>query len=109
MVIATHIIKINGKFDKNIWTKEKLEVYVRSKIECNIDKVYHTDLELFNVDNEIINVWVFISTLLSEVNRDIVENWIKNHIIEEGITMTDFEIKEIFDLCNPKEVFVTLI
>jgi len=109
MVIATHIIKINGKFDKNIWTKEKLEVYVRSKIECDIEKLYYADLELFNVDNEIINVWVFVSALPSEVTRDIVGKWIKDHITEEGITMTEFEIEERYNLCHPEEGFVTLI
>lgn len=109
MKIATHLIEINGKFDKNIWTKEKLEVYVRSKIECDIDKLYHADLELFKIDDEIIDVWVFISALPSEVTRDIIGKWIKDHITEEGITVIDFEIEERFNLCHPEEVFVTLL
>jgi hypothetical protein len=109
MKIATHLIKINGKFDKNIWTEEKLDVYVRSKIECDIDKLYHADLELFKIDDEIIDVWVFISVSPSKVTRDIIGKWIKNHITEEGIIVIDFEIEERFNLCHPEEVFVTLL
>jgi thymidylate synthase len=109
MTIATHLIKINGKFDKNIWTEDKLENYVRSKIEDDIKSFYHTDLELFGIDDEIINVWVFVSALPSEVSRDIVGKWLNDHIKEEGIVVTSFEIEERFSLLDPEETFVTLI
>jgi hypothetical protein len=109
MNIATHIIRIKGKFDKDIWTEEKLEKYVRSKIRDDITSFYHADLELFGIDEEVINVWVFVSVLPSNVTRDIIDKWLINHIKEEGIAVTDFEIEEIFNLLHPKNVFVTII
>ena len=109
MHIATHLIKIKGKIDKNIWTEDKLDKYVRSKIDGDITNFYHADLELFGIEDEVVNVWVFVSALPSEVSRDIIDKWLKNHIKEEGITATEFEIEELFDLAHPKETFVALI
>lgn len=109
MNIATHLIKIKGKFDKNIWTEEELKNYVKSKIGGDIQSFYHADLELFGIEDEVINVWVFVSALPSKVSKDIIDKWLDNRIKEEGITVTDVEIEERFDLTNPKDVFVTLI
>lgn len=109
MHIATHLIKIKGKFSKDIWTEEKLDKYVRSKIGGDIKNFYHADLELFGIEDDVINVWVFVSALPSEVSRDIVDKWLSDHVNEKGITVTDFEIEERFDLNHPKDVFVTLV
>jgi hypothetical protein len=109
MHVATHLIKIEGRFDNDIWTKDKLEKYVRSKIEYDIEKFFHADLELFGIDDEIINVWIYISALPSEVSKDIVSKWLSNHIKEEGITVTCFNIEERFNRLNQEEIFVTLV
>jgi thymidylate synthase len=109
MHVATHLIKIKGNFDKNIWTEDKLDKYVRSKISGDITNFYRADLELFGIEDEVVNVWVFVSALPSEVSKDIIDKWLKNHINEEGITVTGFEIEELFDLVHPKERFVALI
>jgi len=109
MHIATHLIKIKGKIDKHIWTEEKLRNYVNSKIDDEIVCFYHTDLELFGIENEVINVWVFVSASPSNVSRDIIGKWLSDHIKEEGITVTSFEIEKRFDLTCPKDIFVTLI
>ena len=50
MHIATHLIKIKGKIDNNIWTEDKLEKYVKSKMEDDIKHFYHVDLELFGIE-----------------------------------------------------------
>lgn len=109
MNITTHLIKIKGKFDKSTLTEEDIEKYVRSKMCGDIKSFYHADLELFGIDDDIINVWVFVSALSSEVTRDIIDKWLRNHIKEEGITITDFEIEERFNLLHPEKVFVTLV
>jgi hypothetical protein len=109
MRVATHLIKIKGNIDKNVWTEDKLDKYVRSKIDCDITSFYHADLELFGIENDVVNVWVFVSALSSEVSRDIIDEWLKNHIKEEGITVTNLEIEELLDFAHPKETFVTLI
>jgi len=109
MRIATHLIKIKGKIDKDIWTEEKLKTYVESKIDSEMQSLYHADLELFRVKDEIVNVWVFISALPSEVSKDIICKWLNNHIKEDGISVTSLDIEKRFDLTNQKETFVTLI
>lgn len=98
MVIATHIIKIRGIFDENIFKENELKDYVESKIKSEIDSSFHTDLELFKVDGNKIDVWVFISAFPSEVTRNIIDKWIRDHIKEEGITVNDFEFEEIINM-----------
>ena len=107
--IATHLIKIKGKIDVHIWTEEKLRNYVNSKIDDDVLSFYHTDLELFGIENEVINVWVFVSASPSNVSRNIIDKWLSDHIKEEGLTITSFEIEERFDLTCPKNTFITLI
>lgn len=109
MYIATHLIKIKGKIDKNVWTKETLKDYVKSKIDRDIQSFYHTDLELFGIDGDVVDVWVFVSTLSSNVSKDIICKWLDNHIKEDGITVTCLEIEEIFDLSHPIDTFVTFL
>jgi hypothetical protein len=109
MHIATHLIKIKGKIDRNIWTEEKLKSFVISKIDCDIRRFYHADLELFGIEDEIVNVWVFVSALPSEVSRDLISKWLDDHIKEDGIDITSFEIEKIFDLIHPNHEFVTLL
>lgn len=108
MHIATHVIKIKGNADKNLWTKDKLEKYIRSKID-RVQSFYHANLELFTIDDEVVNVWIFVSALPSEVSKDIICKWLSNHIKEDGITLTNLEIEKKFDLTHPEDVFVTLI
>jgi hypothetical protein len=109
MHVATHLIKIKGKIDKNIWTKEKLKDYILSKIGSDILRYYHTDLELFRIDDKIVDVWVYISALPSEVSQDIICNWLNFYIKEDGIDVISFEVEKRFDLTDPKDLFVVLI
>lgn len=96
MVIATHLIKIKGTFDPKKWTKKKLEGYVRQKIK-EIEPSFHTDLELFWIQDDNIEVWVYIHAFPSEVSNKIVDDWIKTHLEEEGIETKEFEIEVIFN------------
>ncbi len=100
MRIATHLIKIKGTFD-NKWKEKELRDYVKDKIK-EIESFYHTDLELFKVDDNKIEVWVYIHALPSEAKRNIIDKWLKDHIKEEGITIIYFDIEEKFNLCYPK-------
>ncbi len=113
MVIATHLIKIKGAFEQNKWTEKKLEEYVRQKIK-EIDLSFHANLELFQIQDSNIKVWVFISAFPSEVDDTIVGNWIKTHLKEEGIEVKEFEIKVIIDVTeslkadSPRQVMIRL-
>jgi hypothetical protein len=114
MAIATHLIKIKGTFDKNIWgyggkeLNKTLEEYVKKKIN-EIDGYYHANLELFKIDDNNIDVWIFIEAILSSVSKDIIEKWIKNHINEEGIMVTYIEIEEKMNPFSPENNFLILI
>lgn len=94
MVIATHLIKIKGSFDQRNWTEKKLEEFVKQKIK-KIDPSFHADLELFQVQDGNIEVWVYISAFPSEVSEFIVSVWIKTHLKEDGVEVKKFEIKVI--------------
>jgi len=96
MTIATHITRVNGKFDKNIWNKESLKKYVKNKI-FEIEDVLHPDLELFDVKDDNVEVWIYLSALPSEVSQKIVDKWAKEHITEEGLSVTSISIEMIFD------------
>jgi len=107
MVVATHIVKIRGTFDKNIWNEEKLIKYVRKKIICDLHDSFHTHLELFKVDlmegEEIdgkgkIEVWVYVHAYPSEVTKDIIKKWIDYNIKEDGLTVEGFEYEMINDM-----------
>lgn len=115
MLVATHLIKIKGTFNKNIWgyDEEKLndilKEYVKTKIKFEIDSCYHADLELFKIDDDKIEVWVFINALSSCVSKDIIEKWLNNHINDEGIISTDVEIEEKIGSCCPKNNFSVFV
>jgi hypothetical protein len=97
MVIATHLIKIKGNFDVREWTEKKLEEYVKQKIK-EIEPSFHADLELLQVQENNVEVWVYISALPSEVSDKIVDDWIKTHLKEEDIQTKEFEIEVIVDI-----------
>jgi len=81
MHIATHIIKIKGKYDGS-WDEKKLRAYVDLKIKNEIEDVLHPDLELFEA-----------------------KEWIKDHIKEEGLSVTEFTVEMIFNMCSPNNKF----
>lgn len=95
MVFATHLIKIYGEINVFIWPEKKLRSYVNRKIRTEIEPVLHPDLELFRLSDERIEILVYISALPSEVSRDIVGKWIKDHIVERGLSVENFEIEII--------------
>lgn len=109
MTIGTHIIKIRGTFDENIWKEDELKNYVESKIKKEIYPTFHTDLELFKVDGDKVAVWAYVSAYPSEVTSNIIGKWIVDHIKEEGITVNDFEFEMIVDVTKKDDKFFVLI
>ncbi len=113
--IATHLIKIKGTFDKKIWgyekeiLNEKLKEFVNKKIKEEIDDIYHTDLELFQINDNIIDVWVYIRAYPYNISKDIIEKWLKDHIKEEGITIIDFDYEERTNLRSSEKDFFVVI
>lgn len=105
--------KIKGNFNKNKWTEKKLKEYVKQKIK-EIEPSFHTELELFQIQDSNINVWVYISALPSEVSDKIVDTWIKAHLKEEGIETKEFKIKVILDVAeslksdSPRQIMIRL-
>jgi hypothetical protein len=116
MAFATHLIKIRGIFDKQKWTKEELKKYVDRKIK-EIESFYHADLELFRVEEDTIEIWVFIHAFSSEATNEVIEKWLKNHIEEDmflglndkllrkyakenktGIVVKDFKVKKLMSI-----------
>ena len=98
MPIATHIIKIKGTFDEKIWNEKKIEDYVDYKIENDIDETFSTDLELYNITGNNIEIWVLIFAYPSEVSDDIIDKWIKSHIKEEGLKVDSFTFEVLVDI-----------
>lgn len=96
MAVATHLIKIKGTFDDKKWTEEQLRCLARDKIKGEmIESFYHPDLELFQVKDRSIEVWVYISDYAPlEFLEKNVRDWLKNHIKEEGITVENIEIEK---------------
>lgn len=101
MVVATHVVKVKGTFDRNIWNDDKLRKYVRKKIICEMDDSFHTRLELFKIedydDKGKVDVWVYINALPSEVDRKTIKKWIDDHIKEEGLAVEEFEFSIMVD------------
>jgi hypothetical protein len=91
MHIATHIIKIKGKYDSS-WDEKKLRAYVDLKIKNEIEEVLHPDLELFEAKDGNIDIWIYITGYPSEATYKVVEEWIKDHITEEGLSVTEFTV-----------------
>lgn len=108
MPLATHLVRIEGEFNSKVWNKNSLREYVNNKI-TEIEDVLHPDLELFHVhDSNKINVWIYIQALPSEVKQRIVDKWAKDHIVEEGLSVKNIEIKVINSMIEPKSFFVVL-
>lgn len=105
MTIATHLIKIKGivKDDKK---ENEIRDYIREKINDEIERIYHPDLELFRINEDgTVEVWVYVSDLSTEkCMKRIVERWLKDHIKEEGIEIKNFEVEKL-----PNEKFFILI
>lgn len=101
MAFATHLIKIEGSFDVQKWTEEKLREYVNEKISTEICSFYHTEIELFQIKDNNVEIWVYISALPSEATNEIIEKWIKDHIKEDGIKIKEFKVKGIINPLDP--------
>lgn len=95
MVIATHLIKVKGTFDDKKWTYEKLRNFVGYKIKDEIENIYHPDLELFQIKDSIIEVWIYIrdSAPLRFLDKTI-RDWLNNHIKEEGLIVESIKIEK---------------
>ena len=94
MVVATHVVKVRGTFDRNIWNDDMLRKYIRKKIICEIDDSFHTHLELFKINNDNdnkgkIEVLVYVYALPSEIDRETIKKWIDDHIKEEGLDVEE--------------------
>ncbi len=94
MAFATHLIKMKDKFSPT-WTEDELEEYVRKKIKEEIEDYYSTQIELLSIEDNFIEVWVFISALLENSYLKEMVKWLEEHIKEDGLTVEDFEIREI--------------
>lgn len=106
MTFATHLIKIRGTFDREIWSEEKLRKYVDDKIECEIDNDYcHPDVENFHIHaKNKIDVWVFVSCIgYPETILNMAKEWLKNHITEDGLKVENVEIKDMRWYANDKK------
>ena len=94
MTIATHIIKVKGTFDGKIWDEEKLRSYVDEKF-LEIDANFKPDLELFRVNSNEVNVWLFIALMANpETIKKMAEDWVKNHTTEKGLNVTLIEVED---------------
>lgn len=98
MSVATHVVKIKGAFDEKIWDEKKIEDYVDYKIENEINETFNTDLELYNITGNNIEIWVFIFAYPSEVDNGIIDKWIKDHIKENGLKVDSFEFRKLVDI-----------
>jgi hypothetical protein len=98
MSIATHVIKVKGTFDEKIWNEKKLEEYVDLKIENEINESFDTDLELYNVSGNKIEIWILLFGYPSEVKNEVIDKWINDHIVEEGLKVESFEFEKLVDI-----------
>lgn len=100
MAIATHLIKIKGSLDKEKRTEENIKNYIDKKLEDEIESFYHADLELFRVNDNDVEVWVYLSALPSEATECVIRKWLNDHIKEDGVALKDFEIVEVANLLD---------
>jgi hypothetical protein len=111
MSVATHIVKIKGTFDEKIWDERKLEEYVDFKIENEINETFNTDLDLYDIVGNHIEIWVLIFGYPSEVDDYAIDKWIRDHITEDGLKVDSFEFKKLVDLTEKYwryEPFITI-
>lgn len=99
MPISTHLIKVKGEIGR--WSDDDLKEYVDEKIVNEIDMSFHATLEKFEVKGNHAEVWVYIHAFPSEISQEVIEEWLKDHIKEPGISLTGFEIVEIANLLYP--------
>jgi hypothetical protein len=92
MAVATHLIKIKGEIDESKWTEETLRNFVNNKIKDEIESIYHPDLELFQVKDRTIEVWVYISDPVIKILGETVKNWL--NIKEDGLVIESLEIEK---------------
>ena len=96
MNVATHLIKIKGNVKDGKKRENQLKDYVKEKIYTEIDSIHHPDLELFRIDEDgTIEVWVYVSGF--GTTKSIVEQWLQDHIKEEGIEVKQFEIEKLLN------------
>ena len=96
MNVATHLIKIKGIAKDGKKKENQLKDYVKDKIYTEIDSIYHPDLELFHVDEDgTIEVWAYVSGF--GVTKRIIEQWLQDHIKEEGIEIKSLEIEKLLN------------
>jgi len=109
MVIATHLIKIKGTFDPKKWTKEKLKEFVKQKI-LKLDSSFHAKVELFQVQNNNVDVWIYIFGYPSEVSNFIIAAWIRAYLKEDGIEVKKFKFKVLWDATKslPHQITIRL-
>lgn len=88
------MIKIKGTFDDDKWTEKTLRNFVDNKIKDEIESIYHPDIELFHIKDKTIEVWVYISGSIPKLLGEIVGNWLKYHIKEDGLTIESVEIEK---------------
>ena len=95
MPVATHVIKIKVEFDEN-WNEEKLKELIKSKAK-EVDKFFALDLELFKVENNVMDVWFFIEFCYVKLSRvkDMSDKWFKDHIKEDGITIKSLDVEDV--------------
>ncbi|MFO7966493.1 MAG: hypothetical protein R6U44_02720 [Archaeoglobaceae archaeon] len=95
MSLATHLIKVKGEFSSE-WTEEKLKEYIDRKINVEIDDYYSAQIELLDIRDSTIEVWVFVSALMGTAYlKEMVDKWLQGHVGDEGITVKSSEIVEI--------------
>lgn len=98
MPIATHLIKVKGEIGQ--WSGDELKEYVDEKIVNEIDMSFHATIESFEVKGNHAEVWVYIHAFPSEIKQKVIEDWLKDHIKEPGISVKGFEIIEVANLLN---------
>lgn len=101
MAFATHLVKINGEVDLSVWSEEKLKKYVSNKIKKEIEPTFHASRELFKLEDDKVEVWVYISALPSEATRKVIEKWLNDHIVEDGLKVTNFEVEVVASMVDP--------
>lgn len=70
--------------------------------------LYYSSLDLFEAKDGNVDIWVFITGLPSEASYKVVERWIKDHIKEDGLSVTEFTVEMIFNMCSSDNKFAVL-
>ncbi|MFA6097888.1 MAG: hypothetical protein WC788_09795 [Candidatus Paceibacterota bacterium] len=101
MIFATHIIKIHGAINQFIWPEKKLRNYVDKKVKNDIFVTFHARLKSFRLEEEKVEVRVYLSALPSEVTAKVVDEWLKDNTIRRGLGVENFEIEIIASKIDP--------